>query len=58
MYLALVYMVCAFGNVRVTPTTFLIGPDGEITWQKTGKLDMHMLGVTIQQMLEKPEAML
>jgi peroxiredoxin len=51
-------IVRAFGNVKVTPTTFLIGPDGTIAWRKTGKLDMNTLDVTIRQMLEKPESML
>ncbi len=26
----------AFGGVRVTPTTFLLSPDGEIVWQHIG----------------------
>ena len=30
----------AFGNVMVTPTTFLIAPDGSIVLQKTGLLDL------------------
>ena len=29
----------AFGNVRLTPTSFLIAPDGSIAMQKLGEFD-------------------
>ena len=41
----------AFGDVRVTPTTFLIAPDGHIAHKKTGALDMNLIRQTIQDML-------
>ncbi|PCJ32616.1 MAG: antioxidant AhpC [Gammaproteobacteria bacterium] len=33
----------AFGNIRVTPTHFLIAPDGEIVMRKIGALNMNYL---------------
>ena len=33
----------AFGNVRLTPTSFLIAPDGRIIYSKIGELDMERL---------------
>lgn len=33
----------AFGDVRLTPTSFLIAPDGRIVYQKIGELDMAKL---------------
>ena len=33
----------AFGNVRVTPTSFLIAPDGRIMYRRSGALDMVRL---------------
>ena len=33
----------AFGNVRLTPTSFLIAPDGRIAHQRTGKMNMAAL---------------
>lgn len=33
----------AFDNVRVTPTHFLISPEGEIVMRKIGVLDMELL---------------
>ena len=33
----------AFGNVRLTPTSFLIAPDGRIVYQKTGTMNMASL---------------
>lgn len=48
--------VRAFGNVRVTPTTFLITADGTVAWRKPGKLDTAHLGVTIEDLLLQSEA--
>ena len=39
----------AFGDTSVTPTTFLIAPDGRIMTQTTGQMD---IGATRQQILE------
>ncbi len=41
----------AFGNVRLTPTSFLIAPDGRIVHQKTGKLDIQKIHKLIASML-------
>lgn len=41
----------AFGNVRLTPTTFLIAPDGYIAHQKIGELDMQKVQRLIETML-------
>ncbi|NDP49032.1 MAG: TlpA family protein disulfide reductase, partial [Sulfuriferula multivorans] len=39
----------AFGNIQVTPTTFLIGKDGSILEQKLGDFDF----VKLKAMLDK-----
>lgn len=41
----------AFGDVRLTPTTFLIAPDGRIARQKIGELDMVQTREQIERML-------
>jgi peroxiredoxin len=41
----------AFGKIRLTPTSFLIAPDGRIAYRKTGALDMERLRVDILGML-------
>jgi peroxiredoxin len=41
----------AFGNVRVTPTSFLIAPDGRIVYRRTGVLDTTRLRQDILAML-------
>jgi peroxiredoxin len=51
-------IVRAFGNVRVTPTNFLISPDGRIAWRRHGELDTDHLRGTIEQMLQKQRAKL
>jgi thiol-disulfide isomerase/thioredoxin len=33
----------AFGNIMLTPTTFLLSPNGEITLQITGKFDLEQM---------------
>ncbi len=38
----------AFGHVMLTPTTFLISPQGYIAMEKTGRFDL----VTMKQMIE------
>jgi peroxiredoxin len=46
----------AFGNVRLTPTSFLIAPDGRITYQKLGEMSMVKLRQDILGMLETTQA--
>lgn len=41
----------AFGNVRLTPTSFLIAPDGRILHQKIGELDMTYVRQLIDPLL-------
>ncbi len=41
----------AFGNVQLTPTSFLIDPQGRIVQQKLGNLDFKQLRNRIQSML-------
>ena len=41
----------AFGNVRLTPTSFLIAPDGRIVYQKIGTINMARLRENILGML-------
>ena len=41
----------AFGNVRLTPTSFLIAPDGRIAYQKVGAINMVRLREDILGML-------
>lgn len=42
----------AFGNVRLTPTTFLINPAGQIIFHKIGELNMVSVREQILGMLE------
>lgn len=41
----------AFGNVRLTPTTFLLAPDSTITMQKLGVFDENMMRQRLDQLL-------
>ena len=41
----------AFGNVRLTPSSFLIAPDGRIVQQKTGAIDTPELRAAIVNLL-------
>ncbi|MGD8784929.1 MAG: TlpA disulfide reductase family protein [Thioalkalispiraceae bacterium] len=41
----------AFGGIRLTPTTFLINPKGQIVRQKLGEMDMELLHAQILTML-------
>jgi peroxiredoxin len=43
----------AFGNVRLTPTSFMITPDGRIQFKKIGEMDMHSVEQSILEMLEQ-----
>lgn len=41
----------AFGNVRLTPTNFLIAPDGTIALQKIGEFDDANMRLKIEELL-------
>ena len=41
----------AFGNIRLTPTSFLMAPDGRIVYQKVGAINMVRLREDILGML-------
>jgi len=43
----------AFGEVKLTPTSFLIDPQGRIVQQKLGELDMNALHARIASMLQQ-----
>ena len=45
----------AFGNVRLTPSSFLIAPDGRIVYRKTGEMNMDLLRQDILSLLEKSQ---
>ncbi|MEI7839350.1 MAG: TlpA disulfide reductase family protein [Methylococcaceae bacterium] len=42
-----------FGNVSVTPTTFLLNPKGEIVWQKIGLFELTELQSQIENFLRE-----
>ncbi|MBQ0724803.1 MAG: TlpA family protein disulfide reductase [Cycloclasticus sp.] len=42
----------AFGNVRLTPTTFLIAPNGHIVMQKIGEFDEQSMRERLNQLLQ------
>lgn len=46
----------AFGNVRLTPTSFLIAPDGRIVLRKIGEMNMDKLRRDILGMLQQAAA--
>lgn len=43
----------AFGDVKLTPTSFLISPEGRIVQQKLGEMDMNALHNRIITMLKQ-----
>ena len=45
------YAASAFGDVHLTPTSFLIAPDGQIAHQAVGELDMHEVRKLLTDML-------
>jgi hypothetical protein len=47
----------AFGNVRVTPTSFLIAPSGQVIYQKIGGMNMNKLRADILAMLGSSQAL-
>jgi peroxiredoxin len=46
----------ASDNVRLTPTAFLVAPDGRIVYRKTGELPFERLRKDIMTMLEQSAA--
>lgn len=42
----------AFGDVRLTPTSFLIAPDGRIVREKIGEMDMPEVRAQLRAMLK------
>ncbi len=48
----------AFGNIQLTPTSFLISPDGRIVMKKIGKMDMVSVTAKIEAMLNTTQAAL
>ena len=46
----------AFGNVRLTPTSFLIAPDGRIVYRKSGETSMAKLRQDILDILNTTQA--
>jgi len=46
----------AFGNVRLTPTSFLIAPNGQIVFQKIGEMNIDALRADILAMLGSSNA--
>lgn len=42
----------AFGNVQVTPSSFLIAPDGRVVYRQTGELDMDKVRRLVSDMLD------
>ncbi len=43
----------AFGDIRLTPTTILIAPNGRIVQQNIGEMDMAQVRTKVLAMLEK-----
>ncbi len=43
----------AFGNIKVTPTTFLLNPKGEIVWQNVGLFELAELQPLIKNLLKE-----
>lgn len=43
----------AFENTRLTPTTFLLTPSGEIGWEKTGLFELTQIQPKIEAFLAK-----
>jgi hypothetical protein len=41
----------AFGNVQLTPTTFIVGKDGRILEQKLGEIDFVRLRALLEREL-------
>jgi peroxiredoxin len=48
--------VQAFGNVRLTPNTFVFAPDGRLVYHRVGRLDFGKLKQVITQQLKNATA--
>jgi len=46
----------AFNQVRVTPTTVLIDPDGGVVWQRIGPIDFERLREQLRPMLAERQS--
>lgn len=46
----------AFGDIQLTPTSFLISPDGRIVMKKIGEMDMVSVTAKIEAMLGSTQA--
>lgn len=46
----------AFDDVRLTPTTVLISPDGRVDWRRMGEIDFTALSERIEAMIDAGEA--
>lgn len=46
----------SFDNVRVTPTTVLIDPDGGVVWQRIGHLNFPAIREQIRGMLDEEQS--
>lgn len=44
----------AFGDVKLTPTTFLISPEGRIAMTKVGKFELKTMQETLDRLLSQP----
>ncbi|MEM7208481.1 MAG: TlpA disulfide reductase family protein [Pseudomonadota bacterium] len=49
-------IAAAFDQVRLTPTNYLINPDGRVVFKKIGEMDIAKLRDDIIQMLQKGSA--
>ena len=45
----------AFGDIRLTPTTYLVGPEGEIRQKRLGMVDPERLRERILPLLPEPD---
>lgn len=44
----------AFGDIKLTPTTFLISPEGRIVIKKVGKFEMKTMQEALDRLLSQP----
>ncbi len=44
-------IAAAFGDVRLTPTSVLIDPEGQVAWRRMGEIDFEQLAERIRGML-------